>query len=37
VYRSLIEATELREGDTLEGEGVLFGFSLAVERVFGGD
>ncbi len=34
VYRSPTEAAKLGEDDTLEGEGVLTGFSLRVARLF---
>ncbi len=34
VYRSSLEATAVREGETLTGEGVLEGFALAVADLF---
>ena len=34
VYRSPTEAAKLGKADTLQGEGVLQGFSLPVARVF---
>jgi len=36
VYRSPTEAAKLGEDDTLQGEGVLAGFSLPVARLFTG-
>jgi Uma2 family endonuclease len=34
VYRSSLDMSEFREGDTLMGEGVLDGFTLAVASIF---
>jgi len=34
VYRSLKEVNVLKAGDTLDGEGMLPGFSSAVEEIF---